>query len=122
VEDLAPGNYRYDPAAHALVLVTAGDLRAVLVEQAIGQAWITAAPAIFVISGSTASMARMGERATPFMWVEAGLAAQGFFLEATALGLGSTYVGGFDPPAAKTALGLPAAQEVLAILPVGRRP
>ena len=64
----------------------------------------------------------MKDRGAQFMWVEAGLAAQGFFLQATALELGSTYVGGFDPAAARTALDLAAGEEVLAVLPVGHKP
>jgi len=64
----------------------------------------------------------MEKRGVPFMLIEAGLAAQGFFLQATALGLGSTFVGGFKPPEARAALGLSAAEEVLAVLPVGYKP
>jgi nitroreductase len=56
------------------------------------------------------------------MLIETGLAAQGFFLQATALGLGSTFVGGFEAPEARLALSLPATEEVLAVLPVGFRP
>jgi nitroreductase len=76
---------------------------------------------IFVISGTVAKMASMGDRAAQLMTVEAGLAAQGFFLQAEALGLGSTYVGGFRPREAHGALKLPDGEEVLAVLPVGRK-
>jgi nitroreductase len=55
------------------------------------------------------------------MWVEAGLASQGFFLEATAMGLGSVYTGGFRRKETQAVLGLPSSEEVLGILPVGRR-
>ena len=127
VTDLAPGVYRYQPAGHALVPHPAPrrlePLRDALVEKAIGQAWITTAPAILVITGTAERMGeRFVERRRDFMCVEAGLAAQGFFLQATALGLGSTYVGGFDPAAARAFLELPAGEEVLAVLPVGVRP
>ena len=122
VDGLEPGLYRYEPAQHALALVESGDKLAAFREKAVGQDWIAAAPAIFVISGSVGKMAKMKDRGAQFMWVEAGLAAQGFFLQATALGLGSTYVGGFDPQAARAALGLPDSQEVLAVLPIGRKP
>ncbi len=122
VEGLDPGLYRYRPATHALELVRAGDQRAELEKKAIGQGWADQAPAIFLLSGASSKMTRMKERGGPYMWAEAGLAAQGFFLQATALGLGSTFVGGFDPPKARAALGLPASQEVLAVLPVGHRP
>jgi len=121
VEGLAPGVYRYVPAGHALQRLQGGDLRADFVTKAVGQAWSEKAPAIFVITGQAEKMGAMRDRGVPFMWVEAGLASQGFFLQATALGLGSTYVGGFDPAAAQKALGLPATEEVLAVLPVGHK-
>ena len=122
VEGLAPGLYRYEPASHALTLVAAGDKRDEFVGKGIGQGWVKKAPAIFVLAGLPEKMARMKDRGPQFMAIEAGLAAQGFFLQATARGLGSTYVGGFDPAAARAALGLPATTEVLGVLPVGRKP
>jgi SagB-type dehydrogenase family enzyme len=129
VTGLAPGLYRYQPASHSLQLVAPGDKRADLDQKAVGQSWmpIAKAAAVFVLSGNAAKMSSGGdpaarERGAHFMWVEAGLAAQGFFLEATAMGLGSTYVGGFRPAETMAVLGLPSSEEVLAILPVGRRP
>jgi SagB-type dehydrogenase family enzyme len=122
VTGLAPGLYHYRPSGHALRPVSSGDLRGDFVTQGVGQGWVAKAPAIFVVTGVAEKMASMGERGRPFMWIEVGLAAQGFFLQATGLGLGSTFVGGFRPPQAATVLGLPAAEEVLAVLPVGRKP
>ncbi|MBI5546974.1 MAG: SagB/ThcOx family dehydrogenase [Deltaproteobacteria bacterium] len=122
VAGLAPGLYRYRPEKHDLVLVAAGDKRAELVEKAIGQDWILKAPAVFVITGFAERMeAKIKERSSSFIWVEAGLAAQSFFLEATALGMGSTYVGGFKPDATRSVLGLAAGEEPLAVLPVGKK-
>jgi SagB-type dehydrogenase family enzyme len=129
VTGLSPGLYRYEPARHSLQLVASGDKRADLDQKAVGQSWmpIAKAAAVFVISGNAEKTPGGGgpaarERGAHFMWVEAGLAAQGFFLEATALGLGSTYVGGFRPAETQAVLELPSSEEVLAILPVGRRP
>ncbi len=128
VAELAPGIYRYLPADHALAphagaAAAKPPLRDALVAKAIGQDWIATAPAILVITGTAARMGeRFVERRRDFMCVEAGLAAQGFFLQATALGLCSTYVGGFDPDEARAFLGLPAGEDVLAVLPVGARP
>lgn len=127
VTGASPGLYRYEPASHSLQLVAAGDKRDDLNRKAVGQDWIVTAPAIFVIAGNASTMTSGGdvaarERGKRFMWVEAGLAAQGFFLQATSLGLGSTYVGGFRSAAAHAMLRLPSPEEVLAILPVGRRP
>ncbi len=119
---LASGMYHYLPAKHQLELIDAGDRLTPFRKQAAKQAWIAKAPVVFVITGFADRMTGMGDRGRDFMWVEAGLASQGFFLQATALGLGSTYVGGYDPAAARASLGLPANQDVLAVLPVGRRP
>jgi SagB-type dehydrogenase family enzyme len=129
VTGLPPGFYRYLPAGHSLQLVERVDKRADLDRKAVGQGWnpIARAPAVFVISGNVAKMASsddplLKERAAQFTWVEAGLAAQGFFLEATAMGLGSVYTGGFRTEETRAVLGLPSSEEVMAILPVGRRP
>lgn len=128
VTGLSPAFYHYQPASHSLQLVAPDDKRAVIDQKAVRQSWnpIAKAPAVFVISGNVAKMASSGdplvtERGAQFMWVEAGLAAQSFFLEATAMGLGSVYTGGFLPKETHAVLGLPSSEEVLAILPVGRR-
>jgi SagB-type dehydrogenase family enzyme len=122
VRDLAAGTYRYLPGAHALEAVREGDPRQEFVQRGVGQAWVARAPAIFVITGTAAKLGGMGDRGPQFLAVEAGLAAQGFFLQAEALGLGSTYVGGFKREEARAALGLPEGEEVLGVLPVGHRP
>ena len=85
VDGIAPGFYHYDPGVHALRLVAPGDMRADVVTKAIGQEWITKAPAVFVITGVIERMGSMSERGRQFMDVEAGLAAQGFFLQALSL-------------------------------------
>lgn len=125
VAGLAPGLYRYQTGKHQLVLVRGGDVRAELVEKAIGQSWIAKAPAVFVVTGVSSRVAgkvKDERRAAQFVWQESGLAAQAFFMEATALGLGSTFVGGFKPEPTRHLLALPAGEEPLAVLPVGKRP
>jgi len=122
VTGLEPGLYRYSPAEHGLAPVALGNQLAAFEEKAVGQGWTARVPVIFVITGRAEAVAHMGERGVPFMWVEAGLAAQGLFLQATALGLGGTYVGGYDAEAASAALGLPPGEQVLGVLPIGRRP
>ena len=108
-------------------MVDAVDRRADLDQKAVSQGWnpIAKAPAVFVIAGNVAKMRNstdplVQERAAQFTWVEAGLAAQGLFLQATAMGLGSVYTGGFRPKEAQAVLGRPPSEEVLGILPVGR--
>ena len=120
VTGLAAGTYKFMPAGHELRLLSAGDRREEMVKQAIGQAWIKAAPAVVVITGVKERMsAKGGEKAVKWVYVEAGLAAENFLLEVAALGLASTYVGGFDTEGLHKFLGLPAGEEPIAVLPVG---
>jgi SagB-type dehydrogenase family enzyme len=112
--------YRYDPPAHRLLRVVAGDRRAALAEAALGQDWIAAAPAILVIGavpGRTA--AKYGSRAARYMAIEAGHAAENVALQAVALGLGSCDVGAFRDARVQRALELPRDVEPLLLLPVG---
>jgi len=123
VEGLPAGLYRYLPESHELVLLKPGLTSADLVAQGAKQEWIKQAPAVFMLTGVAERANRKktskGER---FVWVEAGLAAENFFLQAASLGMGSTYVGGFDDEGMKKFLALPAGEEPLAVLPVGRKP
>ena len=117
---LDTGLYRYRPNDHALDMLGEEDLRAALVDVAFGQAWIEAAPVILVITGREATTRRKyGDRAPTFIAVEVGHAAQNVYLQAQALGLGTTAVGGFNPRRAHRALGLPDDEDVLLMMPVG---
>lgn len=121
VTGLEPGFYRYLPPEHALERLVPGDPRPVMERAARGQAAVKAAPAVFLIAGDLAKMGKQyGERARPWTAMEAGFAAQNVYLEATALGLGTVIVGGFEDGEALRSLGLaPGATQVL--MPVGRR-
>jgi len=119
VTGLATGLYHYSSDSHALELVVRRDVRPDLHHAVMQmQNHIDTAPAVFVLSGD---ISKEKERALEWMWAEAGCAAQGFFLQATARGLGSVFIGSFDAKQARELLGLPSALEVLAVLPVGKR-
>jgi SagB-type dehydrogenase family enzyme len=127
VTGLATGFYHYSPDSHALELVAPRDMRPDL-DRVVMQTWnhIATAPAVFVLSGNLSKMTGSEDllvkaRPSEFMWAEAGCAAQGFFLQAGARGLGSTFIGGFNPKQALEVLGLNPAEEVLVMLPVGKR-
>jgi len=121
VDGLEAGIYRYDPQGHKLVPGKRGDVREEFVSTGVGQGWLNQVPAIFVISADLEkAKAKLAGQAEQWSAVEAGLAAQGFFLQAVALGLGSTYVGGFDEPETRGYLELGPQQRVLAVLPAGR--
>ncbi len=123
VSGLAAGVYRYRNKEHDLERLADGDARDRLVDQVAPQLWIRSAPVALVVTGTLSRMGkRAGNRGATFMAVEAGEVAQSVFLQAVSLGLGSTYVGGFNPDALRKFLNLPAGEEGLAILPIGREP
>ena len=120
VTGLAPGLYKYSPAGHELALVSAGDKRAEILKNAVKQYWISNAPVMVILVGVPERITKKGaEKGVKWMYVEAGLAAENFFLEVVSLGLVSTYVGGFDTDALRGFLGVPATEEPVAVLPAG---
>ena len=65
---------------------------------------------------------KYGERAPRYVHMEVGHAAQNVYLQAGALGLGTTMVGAFDDEALARELELVAQEKPLALLPVGPPP
>jgi nitroreductase len=53
--------------------------------------------------------------------IELGMASQNLLLEVTSLGLGSTYIQGFNTTAAGEFLGLPKGTVPIGLMPVGRK-
>ena len=122
VTGLRPGIYRYEPKEHALALVTAGEQRDSMAAAARGQAAIQhAAAVVAVIGDSTLAATKFRGNAERWLGMEAGFVVQDVYLECTALGLGTVMVGGFEESSVRRALGVPAAWEALALMPVGRR-
>ena len=122
VTGLAAGIYRYEPKEHALALVTPGLQRDSVAAAARGQASIEHAAAVVAVAGDSALAAtKFRGNADRWLGMEAGFVVQDVYLEATALGLGTVMVGGFEEAAVRRALGLPPGWEALALMPVGRR-
>ena len=116
----ADGVFHYLPNEHALCPTLSGDLRADLRRAAHEQPFIEAAPAIVVIAGVVERVAvRYGDRATRYMAIEAGHAAQGLLLEATALGLVGLGCGSFDDDEVARVVGLGAGELPLYLIPIG---
>ncbi len=121
VEDLASGLYRYRVRSHDLVVVKAEDLRGELASAALAQTWIATAPAVIVIAGAIERTAgRYGQRAVRYVHMEVGCVAQNVYLQATALDLGTVFVGAFSDTGVKAVLDLPEAEQPFAIMPVGK--
>jgi len=120
VVGVEPGVYRYAPRRHRLTLHLAGDVRAEVVEATRGQDWVAEAPAIVVLAGVIQRTSqKYGARAPRYVHMEMGHAAQNIYLQATALGLGTTLVGAFRDDQLAKVLGLPKRVEPLGLLPIG---
>ena len=115
----ADGLFHYRPNGHAVTRVKTRDVRREVREAAGGQDAVVA-PAVFVFAAVPArTAARYGNRATRYVHIEVGHAAQNLLLEAVALGLGAVPVGAFNDAELHRVLGLPADQVALYIVPVG---
>ena len=119
VEGLAEGVYHYDPKGHALERVLEGDVRQTLARLAV-QTFVAEAPVALVITAEyERTSGKYGDRATRYVHMEAGHAAQNVYLQTEALGLGAVVAGSFQDEAVAQALGLPAGQRPLYMMPVG---
>ena len=122
VDGLAAGLYKYNPLQHTLTLTAEGDRRTELAAASLGQSWMSGAPAMVAIAAvyeRTAS--RYGERGSRYIHMEVGHAAQNIALEAVAMGLGAVDVAAFSDLDVKKVLSLPAGEQPLCIVPVGRK-
>ena len=120
VEGLAPGVYRYRSATHDLVLAQAGDRRAELTA-APGRppGWAATAPMLVVFAGAwDRASRRFGTRTERYVAMEVGLAAQNVYLQAAALGLGTTFMASFNDSALTRVLG--ADERPMGVMPVGK--
>ena len=119
--ELEAGIYRYLPDGHSLELRAEGDFRAEFAAAAHMQEWIAQGSLILVVAaahGRTA--AKYGERSRRYVAIEAGHAVQNICLQAVALGLGATEVGAFRDDTVAHLVRLPADQETVTTVVVGR--
>lgn len=122
IAGLPAGVYCYEPKGHALGLVAPGNHSAALAAAAPRQDFVARAPlAIVVVGDSLLAAQQFGAHAERWMAMEAGFVVQDVYLQATALGLGTVMVGGFEEGALRRALLLPAGRVPLALMPVGRK-
>lgn len=114
------GVWHYIPQGHALEHWCTEDRRPRLCPAALRQEAVCQAPAIFVVTGVFARTAqKYGDRATRYVWLEAGHAAQNLLLQAVALGLGAVPIGAFYDDQVQAALDLPPDHAPLYLIPVG---
>ena len=87
------------------------------------QDWVADAAAVIVLAADyERTTQKYGDRGIRYVNIEVGLTAQNIHLQAAALKLGTVIVGAFDDDAVHEVLGLPADQEPIVLMPVGRLP
>ena len=122
VDGLEPGAYHYRPERNELVPVKAGDFRRELARAALGQDCVANGAAIILFAAVyTRTSSKYGQRATRYVHMEAGHAAQNVCLQATALGFGAVTVGAFEDDEVKRVVALPDSHDPIYMMPVGRK-
>jgi SagB-type dehydrogenase family enzyme len=118
---LEGGVFHYDPHAHNLTAVSAGDLRSDLYSVSLRQDAILNAPMVMVVTAVfSRTEAKYGRARSPrYVHLEAGHAAQNVLLQAVSLGLGAVPIGAFEDTRVQEVLGLPADHEPLYLIPIG---
>jgi len=120
VHGLEPGVYRYISDGHKLELVVSGDVRAELMEAAVGQRMVGDAPVtIFYSAVFERTTDIYGERGVKYVYMEIGHSAQNIYLQAEAMGLGTCAIGAFIDADVRRILNLPDDEEPLYMMPVG---
>lgn len=124
VEGVAPGVYHYHPESHSLERVEARDVGDELSRALFGQPFVPHA-AVTVLFGAIfpRTLLKYRERGYRLVLLDAGHAAENLMLAATAMGLGSTGLGGFLDDALNDLVRLNGEDEnVLYAVSVGRLP
>lgn len=115
VSGLAPGVYRYEPKGHELVQVVAGDRKGALYD-AVGQGQIKSAPAVLAIAGDVSRGSNQN-----WAFLEAGHVSENIYLQCVSLKLGTVSMAGFKPDQAKKALGIQDKNEIIYLMPLGKK-
>jgi SagB-type dehydrogenase family enzyme len=114
------GTLRYVAEHHAFERVSARDLREELAGAVFSRGAVLSAPCDVVIASTTQrTAAKYGDRASRYVALEAGHAAQNLLLEATARGLAGVPIGAFDDRVVSKVLHLAPGEEALYIVALG---
>jgi SagB-type dehydrogenase family enzyme len=121
IKNLPPAIYKYVPHDHALVMKVSGDRRVDLSRAALRQSSIKKAPAVLLFCAVyERTTGKYGQRGMRYVHMELGHAAQNVCLQATALGLNTAVIGAFRDTEVKMIAKLPADEQPLYFVPVGR--
>jgi len=114
------GMYLYHPTEHILKKVLAGNILDKLAVAALNQRAVAKAACDIIIVGSPKkTIAKYGNKARRYMFLEAGHVAQNIQLQAVSLGLGSVTIGAFDEADVAKLCGFDKDQEPIYIICVG---
>ena len=121
VKNLPSGIYKYRPLDHALREIVSGDRRTDLSRAALRQGSIRKAPAVILFCAVyERTTGKYGQRGIRYVHMEVGHAAQNICLQAIALGLHTAVIGAFRDAQVRAIANLPADEEPLYFVPVGR--
>lgn len=117
---LPDGIYKYLPREHTAQKVVAGEMRQILSDAGLGADSAQQSPCVMIFTAVfERTVAKFGKDAYPYVYLEAGHAAQNVLLEAAALGLGAVPNGSILGYSSKKPLGLPRDEDVVYILIIG---
>lgn len=121
VNGLPPAVYKYRPRDHALLEFLPGDRRSRLSRAALRQGAIRKAPAVILFCAVyERTTGKYGQRGIRYVHMEIGHAAQNVCLQAIALGLQTAVIGAFRDAEVKAIADLPASEQPLYLVPIGR--
>jgi SagB-type dehydrogenase family enzyme len=122
VSGIEPGVYKYVPQGHRIIRVIDRDVKASLASAALGQEMIKIAPAcLFYSADFSITTRRYGDRGRErYVCMDLGHSAENVYLQAEALHLGTCAVGAFNDAEVRAVMQLPADEEPLYIMPIGR--
>ena len=121
VKNLASAIYKYKPHEHRLFEIIPGDGRSQLSRAALHQSAIKEAPAVMLFCAVyERTTGKYGQRGIRYADMEVGHAAQNACLQAIALGLHTAVIGAFRDEEVKAIVRLPADEQPLYLVPVGR--
>jgi len=117
---LPDGIYKYLPREHSAQKVVAGEMRQILNEAGLSSDSAQQSPCVMIFTAVfERTVAKFGKDAYPYIYLEAGHAAQNVLLEAAALGLGAVPNGSILGYGSKKPLGLPREEDPVYILIIG---
>jgi SagB-type dehydrogenase family enzyme len=116
VTNLPAGIYKYGPQGHELIKIAEGNIKDDLFKVA-GQAQIKSAPVTLLIAGKLAEASGNPQ----WMYLEAGHVSQNVYLQAESLKLGAVTMAGFKTEDVKKALKLPANEQPIYLMCIGKK-